>query len=117
MLVLEVIFLMISFGVFGGLSDGERNTVYLSMIFIGFLLVYKKTLLGKILLIIDGTAVFVMSFIAIEKMPMIAVTNMGLFILSTCLFRSKEENTKGLFISTMIFMSVILCYVISNINL
>ena len=99
------------------------NTVYLSMIFIGFLLgayyyqLYKKTLLGKILLIIDGTAVFVISFIAIEKMPMIAVTNMGLFILSTCLFRSKEENTKGLFISTTIFMSVILYYVIFNINL
>ena len=75
MFILEMLFTIASFGLFGGLSDGERNTVYLSMIFIGFLLgvyyyqLYKKTLLGRILLIIDGTAVFVMSFIAIEKCP------------------------------------------------
>ena len=110
-LLLVMICVIASTGIFGRLSDGELISIYFCLVFVlsaYYYLLYKKSLLAKILLIIDGVVVFVVSFIAIEKMPMIALANIGLFTLSVCLFRSKEEYSKILLICTIFLMSVTL---------
>ena len=111
MLLLVMICVIASTGIFGRLSDGELLTIYFCLVFVlsaYYYLLYKKTLVAKILLIIDGVVVFVLFFIAIEKMPMIALANIGLFTPSVFLFRSGEENSEILLISTILLMSVTL---------
>lgn len=131
LLVLEGIFIIALYALFGRISDEEMSPVYLSMIFIAFLFagyyyqLYKKTLLGKVLLIIDGVIVFTISLFlsnSYETLSESLVTygelitiGISLFIFSVCLLISRGKFSKILFIFTTIFMSVMLYYVFFSI--
>ena len=121
MFMLEIIFMIGSFGLLGGLTGEEKNIVRLSIIFIELLMVvyyfllYKKAPLAKILLVIDCVAVFAGSIIVMygdaERIG-IVVANICLLTLSIFLFRSVGESAKILFVSTTVFMSAILYYIL-----